>query len=173
MHAIPLGGWLTVGGLAIGGLALPVVSAPSNAQEAPSAQALIDRTRQIQGEIEASGQAVPEPSESSQVPGTQVSPQLGEQEMRAIVRQSLGVEILRIEVVEQDGQPAYAVTVMNPPGDQNDAFRVATLLFDGATGELLGQQSTAPQTQAPGLSTAATPSGFERGGPDIRRRSHR
>ncbi len=171
MHPIPLGGWLTVGGLAIGGLALPMVSAPLHAQETPSAQALIDRIRQIQGEIETSR---PDPA-SSQDTGTEVAanPEIGEDAMRAIVRESLGVEILRIEVVEQDGQPAYAVTVMNPPGDQNDAFRVATLLFDGTTGALLGQESSAPQAAAPDLPTATAPGGSESIGPEIRRRTLR
>jgi hypothetical protein len=102
-----------------------------------------------------------------------LQPEIGEDEMRAIVQESLGVEILRVEVVERDGEPAYAITVMNPPGDQNDAWRVATLLFDGATGGLLGQQPAAPRAIAPGLSSAPTPSGFESGGQEIRRRSLR
>lgn len=102
-----------------------------------------------------------------------LQPGIGEDEMRAIVRESLGVEILHVEVVERDGEPAYAITVMNPPGNQNDALRVATLLFDGATGSLLGQQPAAPRTDAPGLSTATTPSGFESGGQEIRRRTLR
>jgi hypothetical protein len=102
-----------------------------------------------------------------------LQPDLGEDEMRAIVGESLGVEILHVEVVEHDGEPAYAITVMNPPGDRNDAFRVATLLFDGATGSLLGQRSAAPRADAPDLSTAPTPSGFESGGQEIRRRTWR
>jgi hypothetical protein len=146
MHAIPLGGWLTVGGLAIGGLALPVMPVPLHAQETPSAQALIDRIRQIQGEIEASrpGQA------SSQDAGTEVAanPEIGE-------------------------EATYAVTVMKPPGDRNDAFRVATLLFDGTTGQLLGQESSAPQAAAPDLPTATAPGGSESIGPEIRRRTLR
>jgi hypothetical protein len=133
--------------LALGGLALlGAASAPAGAQE-PGARE----------------------------PGMQAAmqPEIGEEEMRAIVHESLGVEILRVEVVEHDGQPAYAVTVMNPPGNRNDAFRVATLLFDGATGSLLGQESPAPRAIAPDLSTAQTPSGFEAGGPEIRRRTYR
>jgi hypothetical protein len=111
----------------------------------------------------------------AQEPGAQAAmqPEIAEEEIRAIVREGLGVEILRVDVVEHDGQPAYAVTVMNPPGNRNDAFRVATLLFDGATGSLLGQESPAPRAIAPDLSTAQTPSGFESGGPEIRRRTYR
>ena len=81
---------------------------------------------------------VPRSSRPSSLSRPPCSPEIGEDEMRAIVRESLGVEILRVEVVERDGEPAYAITVMNPQGNQNDALRVATLLFDGATGSLLG-----------------------------------
>jgi hypothetical protein len=115
---------------------------------------------------------LPDAPAAAQERGT-LSPEIGEDEMRAIVAESLGVEILRVEVVERDGEPAYAITVMNPGGDRNDALRVATLLFDGASGSLLGQQPAAPRADAPGLSTAPTPSGFESGGQEIRRRSLR
>ena len=148
MRALRVGAWLAVG-------ALVVQPGTPGAQE-PDAQ------RAAGGSQPA---AQPEPAA--------LQPDLGEDEMRAIVRESLGVEILRVEVVEHDGEPAYAVTVMNPPGDQNDALRVATLLFDGATGSLLGQRSAAPRTDAPGLSTAPTPGGFESGGEEIRRRTLR
>jgi hypothetical protein len=159
MHALRVGAWLAIGALVV----LP--STPSGAQE-QGAQDLIDRIRQIQGEA-----AAPQPS--GQPEPSALSPDLGEEEIRAMVRESLGVEILRVEVVEHDGEPAYAITVMNPGGDQNDAFRVATLLFDGASGSLLGQQPATPRADAPGLSTAPTPSGFESGGQEIRRRTLR
>jgi hypothetical protein len=114
------------------------------------------------------------PGGAQESPGARaVQPEISEEEMRTIVREGLGVEILSLEVVEHDGQPAYAITVMNPPGNRNDAFRVGTLLFDGATGSLLGQESPAPHEEAPDLSTVQTPSGFESGGPEIRRRTLR
>jgi hypothetical protein len=159
MRALTVGAWLAVG-------ALVVQPGMPGAQE-PGAQDLIDRIRQIQAEQQAASQAPQQPEQAT------MQPEIGEDEMRAIVRESLGVEILRVEVVERDGEPAYAITVMNPPGNQNDALRVATLLFDGATGSLLGQQPTAPRAIAPGLSSAPTPSGFESGGQEIRRRSLR
>jgi hypothetical protein len=116
--------------------------------------------------------ALPATPPAAQVPSA-LQPDLGEDEMRAIVAESLGVEILSVEVVEHDGEPAYAITVMSPQADRNDAFRVATLLFDGASGALLGQRSAAPHAEAPDLSTAPVPSGFESGGQEIRRRSLR
>ena len=152
MRTLKVGAWLGLGALVVLPGTLPAQE--QGAQE-PSAQDLVDRIRQIQGETAAS-------QPSGQPEPATLQPDLGEDEMRAIVGESLGVEILHVEVVEHDGEPAYAITVMNPPGDRNDAFRVATLLFDGATGSLLGQQSAAP-----------APSGFESGGQEIRRRTWR
>ena len=160
MRGFALGPWLEIG-------ALLALSGAASGQQL-GVQDLIDRIRQLQGDFQSDARAAaaqPEPAA--------LAPDLGEEEMRAIVRESFGVEILRVEVIEHDGEPAYAITVMNPPGDQNDAFRVATLLFDGATGSLLGQQSDAPRADAPGLSTVQTPSGFESGGQEIRRRTWR
>jgi len=157
VHALRLGALLTLAGL----------SATGAAAQEQSAEDLIDRIRQIEAEQQAAPQA------SGQAEPAALQPELGEDEIRAIVSQSLGVEILRVEVVEHDGAPAYAITVMNPGGNRNDAFRVATLLFDGATGSLLGQQPAAPRAAAPDLSTAPAPSGFESGGQEIRRRTWR
>jgi hypothetical protein len=159
MHGIPLGAWLAIGGL----IMLPDTP---GAQE-QSAQDLIGRIRQIQAEQ----QAAPQPSE--QPAPAAMQPDLSEDEMRAMVRESLDVEILRVEVVEHDGRPAYAITVMSPPGNRNDAYRVATLLFDGATGSLLGQRSPAPRSAAADPSTAPAAGGFEGAGPEIRRRTWR
>ncbi len=150
VRALALGAWLALGGLVV----LPGTGALAQAQ---SADDLVDRIRQIQAEQQAAPQA----------------PALGEDEIRAIVAESLGVEILAVEVVEHDGAAAYAITVMNPPGNRNDAFQVATLLFDGATGSLLGQQPTAPRVAAPAAVTAPPPHGFAGSGPEIRRRSVR
>ena len=85
----------------------------------------------------------------------------------------LGVDVLRAELVERDGQPVYAVTVMNPPGNYNGAFMVRTLLVDGATGGLLGEVPQTPRAAAPDLTQDAPAAGFDGSGPEIRRRSHR
>jgi hypothetical protein len=159
VRAVPIGAWLAIGGL----VALP--GPPAGAQ-AQSAQELIDRL----GQIQAEQRAAPPPPEQPEPAALQ--PELGEDEIRAIVAESLGVEILGVEVVEHKGEPAYAITVMNPPGNRNDAFRAATLLFDGATGALLGQ-SAAPRTRAPGLSDAPAAGDLESGGLEIRRRTWR
>ena len=56
------------------------------------------------------------------------------------VAETYGVEPLRVrEMRLEDGSLAYAVTVMTPGGNSNDAFLVTTLLVDARTGELVPQ----------------------------------
>ncbi len=56
------------------------------------------------------------------------------------VAETYGVEALRVrEMRQQDGSLAYAVTVMVPGGDSNNAFTVTTLLVDAQTGDLIPQ----------------------------------
>jgi hypothetical protein len=95
---------------------------------------------------------------------------LGEDEVQSLVAEGFGVEILSVEATESEGRPAYAVTVMNPPGNDNSAFAVETLLIDGATGGLLGKVPQTPRVAAPGPSGR---SDFDRSGLEIRRRTHR
>ena len=50
-----------------------------------------------------------------------------------------GVRVLKVrEVVDLD-KAAFAVTVMNPPGDFNEAFQVNTVVVDRETGLLIPQ----------------------------------
>jgi hypothetical protein len=55
------------------------------------------------------------------------------------VAQRYGVQVLRVTPVEVNGAPAYAVVVMNPGGNFNEAFQVNTLVVDAATGALVSQ----------------------------------
>ncbi len=45
-----------------------------------------------------------------------------------------GVTVLRIKPVTEQGRSAYAVTIMNPGGDFDEAFQVNTLVIDAETG---------------------------------------
>jgi uncharacterized membrane protein YkoI len=179
--------------IARGGLALALMmahaSAPAAAQERTSAQELNERLQQIQGQVEPGAaqsvqgqparpdelirqiEAIQQPSLGQSTPDQQ--PALGEDEVRKLVREGLGVDVLSVELVERDGQPVYALTVMNPPGNYNGAFMVRTLLVDGATGGLLGQVPHTPRAAALNLTQDAPAAGFEGSGPEIRRRSHR
>ncbi len=89
------------------------------------------------------------------------------------VAEAYGVEPLRVrEVRQEDGSPAYAVTVMTPGGDSNDAFLVTTLLVDARTGELVPQFRHTPT----GHEFSDAPSNVpptESDGPALRRRSTR
>ena len=97
-------------------------------------------------------------------------PMLGEDEVRSLLREGLGVEILSIEAIESEGRAAYAVTVMSPPGNDNSAFAVETLLIDGATGGVLGRVPQTPRVAAPERWGRSDP---ESSGLEIRRRTYR
>jgi uncharacterized membrane protein YkoI len=167
------------GGLALA-LLLTHVIAPVAAQGQTRAQTLTERLQQVQGQLapgpaqQPSGADVVPPGQQSDSPGAAGQrPALGEAEVRALVREGLGVEVLRAELIEHDGRPVYAVTVMNPPGDYNGALMVSTLLVDGASGALLGPPPPTPQTSAPDLAPASGAPGPEGSGLEIRRRTYR
>jgi hypothetical protein len=187
MRAIAAAMRIAGGGLALALLAPPVI-APGDAQEGTSAQRLIERLQQIQGQPQP-GAAPPEQGkpasaeelvrqielqkQSLAAGAAGQQPALGEEEVRRLVQDGLGVQVLRIETVEHAGRPAYAVTVMNPPGNYNGAFLVATLLVDGTTGGLLGQMPRTPSASEPDALPTSRAAGPDGSGLEIRRRTYR
>jgi hypothetical protein len=99
------------------------IASAALAQETPNVQQLLDRL----GEIQAEAGAQPAPE---LLPPAQIEQQIGER---------LGVQVLSVEPVEPNGDPRYAVKVMNPPGNYNGAFLVSTLLVDAVSGEVVGE----------------------------------
>lgn len=175
--------------LALSGLALAALASPAHAQIPKGERALADRLLQTQGQPPA-GETESTPDAPAgeqelierleavrrdlQSKGAATKdPVLGEDEVRALVAEGLGVEILGIETIESEGRPAYAVTVMSPPEAGNSAFAVDTLLVDGATGGLLGTVSRAPRVAAPSLPESSGWSDPDQSGVEMRRRSHR
>jgi hypothetical protein len=63
--------------------------------------------------------------------------QVGQDEAAGMVAETYGVEVLKTEEGEVDGQPVWLVTVMEPGGNTNSAFRVATLAVSKETGQLV------------------------------------
>jgi hypothetical protein len=190
MDHLRVGAWLALGGLALAGPPLP---APLHAQQPTGEQALTDRLKQIQGQPEA-GAAPPrqgdaraqelieqieairrdaqsEAAQSEAADGER--PPLGEDEVSTLVREGLGVEILRIEALEREGGPVYAVTVINPPGNLNSAFLVETWLIDGVTGGLLSRVPETPRTAAADPAASSQRAAPESTGLEIRRRTYR
>lgn len=53
------------------------------------------------------------------------------------IAETYGVEVLKTREGKVDGTAVWLVTVMEPGGNSNSAFRVATLAVDKATGELV------------------------------------
>jgi hypothetical protein len=64
---------------------------------------------------------------------------LSADKISAEITRRYGVTVLRVTPIETDGRAAYLVTVMNPGGDDNGAFRVSMLLVDAASGGLISQ----------------------------------
>ncbi len=57
------------------------------------------------------------------------------EEVKRRLAETYGVEVLRVRELEENGRRLYAVTVMLPGGNRNNAFQVGTLLVDAETGE--------------------------------------
>lgn len=89
------------------------------------------------------------------------------------VEETYGVEVLRVrEMRGEDGRLAYAITVMEPGGDTNNAFQVTTLLIDARTGELVPQYRQTPTGQVISGAPSHVPR-TEADGPALRRLSNR
>jgi hypothetical protein len=157
--------------------------AQNQAEQAANAQQLIDRLRQIQGEMggqRASEQELLErlrqlqseigAERASSTPPAEA--QLSPDQVRQQISQTLGVQVLRIERVAAGERPTYELKVMNPPGNYNAAFRVVTLLVDGDTGEVLGEVQATPDAENPDAFPARREPGPD-SGPGLRRRTWR
>ena len=66
-----------------------------------------------------------------------------------------GVTVLRIREISDNGKPVFAVTVMNPGGNFNEAYQVNTVAVDPETGELISQY----RSKTNGIQHAAPPIG--------------
>lgn len=71
------------------------------------------------------------------------------EDVTAAVEREYDVEVLRVVEVDLAGRTVYAVTVMNPGGDFNEAFQVNTLAIDPETGALILQDRLAPGAGTP------------------------
>jgi len=119
---------------------------------------LLERLQQLRGEV---GGAAP-----------QAAARLSADQVRQRISEDLGVEVLSVDRVAAGERPAYALKVMNPPGNYNAAFRVVTLLVDGDSGAVLGEIQTTPSAETPDAFPGRREPG-EQSGLELRRRSHR
>jgi hypothetical protein len=62
---------------------------------------------------------------------------LSQEEAKTAIAERYEVEVLKVEPGTIDGQRVWIVTVMEPGGTSNAAFRVARLAMDRTTGELV------------------------------------
>jgi hypothetical protein len=95
----------------------------------------------------------------------------GEKQIAERIAKEYGVQILKVAKGEEDGKPVLYLTVMNEPGNYNNAFQVSTLAVDPATGDLISQYRTTPTGQE--LSGAVSHRPTDESGLVIRERSMR
>ena len=95
----------------------------------------------------------------------------GEKQIAERIAKEYNVQVLKVAKGEEDGKPVLYVTVMNKPGNANNAFQVNTLAVDPASGDLIPQYRTTPTGQE--LSGAASHSPRPVSGPEMRRWSMR
>ena len=63
--------------------------------------------------------------------------QMTRQQIIGKIERDFGVEVLKVGPAKDMGPNVLAVTVINPPGDFNEAFQVNTLAVDAKSGELV------------------------------------
>ena len=62
---------------------------------------------------------------------------MSEAEASRMIAETYGVQVLRVRAERRGEDWVWLVTVMNPPGDFNEAFQVNTLAVDQETGALI------------------------------------
>jgi len=86
---------------------------------------------------------------------------LSADQVKRQVEARYGVEVLRIVPMAEQGRSAYAVTIMNPGGNFNEAFQVNTLVIDARTGRPVIQYRHGPggrlHPPAPPVATRTPP----------------
>lgn len=60
----------------------------------------------------------------------------------AALAERFSVKVLQVTPIERDGGQLYAVIVMNPGGNFNEAFKVTTIVVEAETGDLVTQFRT-------------------------------
>jgi hypothetical protein len=106
------------------------------------------------------------------VPGATPAAALSPDAVAVALAKRFDVKILRVTPIERDGKSRYAVFVMNPGGNFNDAFKVTMLVVDAETGDLVEQFQR--ENSAYDLPEAASrPPPGDDGGAAIRRETFR
>jgi hypothetical protein len=106
-------------------------------------------------------------------PAPQVAAELPEQQIAKKIAAELGVRVLKVTPTGAKNPPTYAVRVMNPPGNDNAAFLVSTLLVDATTGAVLGEARPTPSAADPDVTPLTRTPEDADGGRDLRRRTFR
>ncbi len=71
--------------------------------------------------------------------------QLTEQEIIGKIERDFGVQVLKVGPAKDMGRDVLAVTVINPPGNFNEALQVNTIAVDARSGNLVPVVAETPQ----------------------------
>lgn len=77
--------------------------------------------------------------------GVPAQAELTNQQVMEKIEQDFGVKVLKVQPAKDIGGNVLAVTVMNPPGDFNEAFQINTLAVDKRSGELVPVEAQTQQ----------------------------
>jgi hypothetical protein len=124
----------------------------------------------LAAEQQREGEAYAEPGPEAT---RQAAVALPEQQIAKRIAEELGVQVLRVTPTAAKVPPTYAVRIMNPPGNDNAAFLVSTLLVDASTGAILGQERPVPSPAQPDVTPLSRTPEDADGGRDLRRRTYR
>lgn len=65
--------------------------------------------------------------------------EMNAEEVTRRLQDAYGILVLKVQEIADRGGAAFAVTMMNPPGDFNEAYQVNTVVVDRQTGALIPQ----------------------------------
>ena len=71
--------------------------------------------------------------------------QMTERQIIAKIEGNFGVKVLNVQAAKNIGENVLAVTVMNPPGNFNEAFQINTLAVDKRSGNLVPVEAQTKQ----------------------------
>ncbi len=92
--------------------------------------------------------------------GVSAHAQMTKQQIMRKIERDFGVKVLKVQPAKDMGPNVLAVTVMNPPGDFNEAFQINTLAVDKQSGKLVlveAQTQQGYRHSAPPVTFRASP----------------
>ena len=77
--------------------------------------------------------------------GVPAQAEMTKQQIIGQIERDYSVKVLGVRQGEKMGKGVFSVTVMNPPGNFNEAFQINTIAFDVKSGKLVPVAAQTPQ----------------------------